>query len=169
MKYSATLFSLVLVSVLSYSSAQAACGGGGFKPSNRSKPTSDVLAQPQSHLVSYENSSSSSRQVSAPQRVESPSFSSRFDSMANDLRLTSTQWDEISDAKRNVSRRAGELQQDVDKANLKLAKCNGDCEKERRKLSEAQSRLNAFDTKAEFDRRVSVVLTPEQKRQYDGK
>jgi chromosome segregation ATPase len=168
MKYSATLFSLVLVSVFSLSSAQAACGGGGFKSSNRSKPSTEVIAQPQSHLVSYEGSSSS-RQVSTSQRAESPTFSSRFDGMANDLHLTSTQWDEISDAKRNVSRRAGELQQDLDKANLKLSRCSGDCEKERRKVGEAQSRLEAFDSKAEFDRRVGVVLTAEQKRQYDGK
>ena len=167
MKYTVTFFSLVLVCLVFGGSAQAACGGGGFKPT-RDKPSAEINT-PTNHSVSvsYEKGSSSREVVSSP-RIENTTFSSRFDSSVNDLKVTSQQYNDISSAKHDIGNKLGDLQHDVDKASNKLARCSGDCDKERRKLEEAQSKLTAYDAKREFDRRVGEVLNNEQLKTYQG-
>ena len=163
MKSNFTLFSLVLVCLMLAGAAQAACGGGGFRPGNRDKPSPDIQS---ARSVSYGKNSSASQVTSS--LPETPTFSSRFESVVNNLKLSGQQYTELWNVRVNFNKKLGELQQDVAKAQARLAQCTGNCDTERRQVEESQSKLSAFDAKKEFEHRLTEVLNEEQLRQYQN-
>jgi len=167
MKYSVTFLSLAFLCLVFTGAAQAACGGGGFKQT-RDKPSPEQYSSSHTVSVSYQKDSGS-REIVSPAHVDTPAFSSRYDSIVNDLKVSSDQYNDISNVKHDIGNKVDDLQHDVDKASNKLARCSGNCDKEQRKLQEAQAKLSAYDAKGEFDRRVSSVLTDEQMKTYRGK
>ena len=164
MKYTVTFFTLLFACLICGGDVNAACGGGGFKPT-RDKPSAEIQTSNRTVNVSYQKDSSS-REIVSPRNVDTPSFSSRYDAVVNDLKVSSDQYNDISNAKHDIGNKLSDLQRDVEKASNKLARCSGNCDKEQRKLAEAQSRLNEYDAKGEFDRRVGSVLSDDQLKTY---
>jgi len=93
--------SFVVLVVVTSVSAQAACGGGGYK-----------VVTPAVKVGSGKSVSVATSSTSSTQYASQPVYNSK-----------------LADA-----------QKDIDKAQAKLDRCSGDCEKERRKLQEAQAK-----------------------------
>ena len=129
MKRTMGLLSFGVFVAITTISAHAACGGGGFKASvdtnsHRSTTDSASVTTTTSTPVpaSSVSASVSTPVVSTNASVNAPAMSAR------------------------KSEKLEDRQRDIDKAQARLDNCTGDCEKERRKLS---------DAKAKYDREMS--------------
>lgn len=112
-----SLLSFVVLVAVTSISAQAACGGGGFKPSKGSPKKGDVV------YVSSPTTVQAGAQVSTQTTRSGAQLSSQ------PVQQTVYRNPKLDGAQR-----------DIDKAQEKLDRCVGDCEKERRKLDEAKAK-----------------------------
>ncbi len=156
MRATLSVFSFLFCALFFSASTQAACGGGGFKSSN-SKPA-----------VSYSSgSSSSSESYNVNYRQSMPTVDMRHYDSAK-LQLSERQQSDIARIKQDVEIRAEGLRNDVDRAQAKLDRCDGRCDKERRRLNDATARLRDFENR-EFSQRLSGILTEQQKRSFSDR
>ena len=84
------------------------------------------------------------------------------------LQLSERQQSDIAKIKQDVEIRAESLRNDVDRAQAKLDRCDGRCDKERRRLDDATARLRDFENR-EFSQRLAGILSDQQKRNFSGR
>lgn len=135
-------------------SIQAACGGGGYKPSKQTVRREEVRQE-------Y------TRPVASSGSQSTPGFdTSRFEALRARLDLNHDQYLEIYKAKQEIGERLEQARRDVARAQTGLDRCHGNCESEKRALAEAQAKLRGIDAKREFDGRLEAVLNESQKQTY---
>jgi hypothetical protein len=146
--------------------AQAACGGGGFKPTpvDQGAPRSST---PTTATPGVRSTATTAMTPSAPaadlRYVVNTSF---FDSVSTKLDLNEEQKKEISRIKYDIGDRISRLKSVQQKAQQRYLDCDGPCGNETRKLDEATRELQTFDADSEFAQRVSRILLPTQMDTY---
>lgn len=159
----------VVLALVLASSTFAACGGGGYRARDDSKPGL--------HRVNYENSSSSSIQTDRtryeqPQNVSyvrSPrsigSWNPQgFDSVSKNLNLSTQQYNDAMIARDEIQRTHDSLLSKQQKAQEKADSSGKD--KDVRKAQQANDELASFDANSQFERRLERILSQRQMEQY---
>lgn len=125
MQYGFKIFSFAALLAVTSITAEAACGGGGFKPSKNSPKKGDVVYVSSTPVT--QTSAASATQPVAGSTVTASQPAAPLASQP--VQQTAYRNPKLESAQR-----------DIDKAQAKLDRCVGDCEKERRKLEEAKAK-----------------------------
>ena len=167
----ASLFLFLISAVVG--SAQAACGGGGWHSSTSSASTSVretpvVSSSEDRHVVSASvGTAPRNSDTARPAKNDDPAFNTaRFDSVAPRLNLSQKQLDRIEDVKAQVREDLQDLRHAVNKAEVRLARCYGNCDDEKQNLTRANEAMKNFTGSVEFERRLNSILSQEQLATY---
>jgi hypothetical protein len=179
---------LGLAAVLVAASAQAACGGGGWKPSSSTGAESDYHmpekpGRTQGHEATTVSTSTTplksennlqypiTRVEAKPREVlAAPAApvldTAKFDAGSAKLQINEEQASQVERAKASVRKQIEKLAKDETKARDKYNKCSGDCANERQKALRASEALRKFDTQREFEARLTAILKESQLQAY---
>ena len=161
---------LLAVALATQGIAQGACGGGGNAAKSSAPETPITAAVPVRPAATFnapdayaERGNVSAQNVSA-NRFDTASF----DRISPSLNLSAGQHKDIEKSRARISSKNDSLLGDYETAQADLAKCNGRCEKQSKKLSNASQELQAFDPNQDFADRLSHILSHDQFERYQS-
>lgn len=158
MKTNLILTALALAIVAT--TANAACGGGGWAKTATHGPATPVAHE--TTLIDDLNDSAQVMSVKAGPIATARFDSTRFDKLSMTMQLSEGQRSEIASAKSQIQKRADALKAAYVTAQNALVNCQGHCDAEGKNLEAATIELKKFDPNHAFSDRLSHILKPDQ-------
>ena len=173
-RYFFTLFIFLCMALLG--SAQAACGGGGWKsnaPKDAHANASASTATPAAQNVSYQATQAASHQTSPDDIYYAPRAhaldTSRLDAVSAKLDLTKDQNAKIDEARHDIATQVVDLNTIKINSERAFDACTGACETERLRMRKAIEAAQHFSAATEFDKHLRLILDARQIAIYEAR